>query len=208
MKPLARQDQLTVRELPQETLVYDGRRHVAHCLNRTTALVWKHCDGGHDVASLAALLAGRLGGITPDQADAAVRLALEQLGRRGLLQEAVPPPGAQDRVARREALRVMARVAAAALPLVMTLRSPSIAWALSSQKCNPSNGGSDCPTQVCQTASCPTQPSGPHTSNTSQGVCVYVNAADGTACPGGTCKNGQCVADPPPAPVRAPAPLL
>jgi hypothetical protein len=43
--PQARTEGLTVRELAEETLVYDKERHKAHCLNRTAACVWKHCDG-------------------------------------------------------------------------------------------------------------------------------------------------------------------
>ena len=40
MLPKARQEQLTVRELPDETVVYDLARHKAHCLNPTAALIW------------------------------------------------------------------------------------------------------------------------------------------------------------------------
>ena len=43
--PRARTDNLVIRELDDETLVYDTARDEAHCLNRTAALVWKLCDG-------------------------------------------------------------------------------------------------------------------------------------------------------------------
>jgi hypothetical protein len=42
-----------IQELPDETLVYDLQRNRAHCLNRTAALVWRHCDGQATVADLA-----------------------------------------------------------------------------------------------------------------------------------------------------------
>ena len=42
LMPRARQDELVVEELPDETLVYDLKRHKARCLNRTAALVWQH----------------------------------------------------------------------------------------------------------------------------------------------------------------------
>jgi hypothetical protein len=128
MRPLARKEKLTIRELPEETLIYDLERHALHCLNRTAALVWKHCDGRHDAAALAALLAGKLG-LPAEEAEAAARLALEQLGRRKLLQEAVAPPEGEERLTRRGALRQMTVAAAASLPLIMTLKSPSVAWA-------------------------------------------------------------------------------
>ena len=43
--PLARRERLLVEELPDEVLVYDLDREKAHCLNRTAALIWNHCDG-------------------------------------------------------------------------------------------------------------------------------------------------------------------
>ena len=41
LMPRARQDELVVEELQDETLVYDLERHKARCLNRTAALVWR-----------------------------------------------------------------------------------------------------------------------------------------------------------------------
>src|SRR5947209_8059270 len=104
MKPVARKDKLTVREMPDEMLVYDLERHKAHCLNRAATLVWKHCDGGHDAAALAAVL-GRQLNLAAGAAGAAARLALEQLSRRNLLQEAVAPAKEDERLTRRAALR-------------------------------------------------------------------------------------------------------
>jgi len=52
-RPLARQDRLVVQELSEEVLVYDLDRHRAHCLNRTAALIWRHCDGSTSVAEMA-----------------------------------------------------------------------------------------------------------------------------------------------------------
>ena len=49
-----REDGLIVREVDGETLVYDRRRHKAHCLNRAAALVWRQCDGTTSVADATA----------------------------------------------------------------------------------------------------------------------------------------------------------
>jgi hypothetical protein len=136
MTPLARKDKLTVREMSAETLVYDLERHAMHCLNRTAALVWKHCDGRHDAPALAALAAHKLN-LPADEAEAAVRLALEQLSRRGLLQEAVATAAGEERLTRRKALRKMAVAAAAALPVIMTLKSPAVAWGATNGGCVP-----------------------------------------------------------------------
>jgi hypothetical protein len=129
MFPRARQDDLTIRELPDETLVYDRRRQRAHCLNATAALVWRHCDGQTSPAELARLVAAQLG---VADAAAVVGLALEQLGRRHLLEEAPPqlPPAAH--VCRREALKQFAR-AAIALPLVLTIATRAAADSVSDQ---------------------------------------------------------------------------
>ncbi len=43
--PVARHKNLIVKELPDETLIYDLDSDKAHCLNQTAALVWKNCDG-------------------------------------------------------------------------------------------------------------------------------------------------------------------
>ena len=54
--PRARQEELVVEELPDETLVYDLKRHKAHCLNRAAALVWQHCDGRTTSSDMAEIL--------------------------------------------------------------------------------------------------------------------------------------------------------
>jgi hypothetical protein len=114
--PVARQDGLVVRELPDETLVYDLRANKAHCLNRAAALVWRLCDGRASLAKLAAALREELG--VPD-GEAAARLALQQLSRRGLLENPAEPESAEGRIGRREALRKLAVLGA--LPIVMTV---------------------------------------------------------------------------------------
>jgi hypothetical protein len=120
MTPRARTEKITIRELPGETLVYDHERHKAHCLNGTAALVWRHCDGHTTVEDLAELLRQKL---HIPEADAVARLALEQLSRRHLLEEAQAPVPAAERQSRRAALKTLA-VASAALPLVISLTAP------------------------------------------------------------------------------------
>ena len=167
MLPLARTEMLTVSDLPDETLVYDRETGKAHCLNRTSTLVWKHCDGRHDVLALTRLLHDNLS-LPIESANAAVQLALEQLGRRNLLKEPVSPPKEEDRLSRRDALRKIA--VAAAVPLVITVSAPSIAWAQPG---------------ICQDSG----PGGPHLSKL-----ITKNKHDGTICGiNGRCRNGVCV---------------
>ena len=123
LMPRARQDELVVEQLPDETLVYDLKRHKAHCLNRTSALVWPRCDGRTTVAEVAALLESELR-IPADEA--VVWMALDRLGRAHLLEEQVTLPADKTRYSRREVLRTLRRVAGISLllPVVDSIVSP------------------------------------------------------------------------------------
>ncbi len=205
MNPIARKDKLTIRELPDEAVIYDLERHKMHCLNRTAALVWKHCDGRHDPAALAALL-GRELLLSADEAAAAARLALEQLGRRHLLTEAVAAPEDEELVSRRAALRKMAVAAAAVLPLVMTLKSPSVAWASSNaQPCDPTGVNTCPPGFSCQGLKSGnfSHPPGQCVNNITGGVLqtttttttkAPVGGTEGQGCTGTSGTQGSCAA--------------
>jgi hypothetical protein len=172
--PIARQNGLVVRELPDETLVYDLRANKAHCLNRASALVWRLCDGRTGPDELAAALRDELG--VPD-GEAAARLALEQLSRRGLLERPVEAAAPAERIGRREALRKLAVLGA--LPLVMTIAARHASAAFS--------------TQVCQDNEC----KGSGFRFQKGGPCIQTNNEDkGTPCSGGRCDGmGNCVAE-------------
>lgn len=124
--PQARSAGLTIRELPEETLVYDLARHKAHCLNPTATLVWKLCDGSRDREQLNHDVAADLG---IEDADVLVGLALEQLQKRHLLEVengALAVPDAQaveTRHSRRDALRKLV-AAMVGMPVVMSLSAP------------------------------------------------------------------------------------
>jgi hypothetical protein len=125
--PRAREAGVLARSVGDQLVVYDQERRRLHVLNRTTALVWHHCDGQHTVADLAEL-AGRELGIEADVG--LIWLALVRLQKANLLEERVAPPPALANMARSELLRRVAGVAAVALlPTVMTLSSPSPASA-------------------------------------------------------------------------------
>ncbi len=127
--PRARREHLSIEELPEETLVFDHLRQKAHCLNRTTALIWRHCDGRTTVADLAGRLENEL---SRPQAKAVVRLALEQLAGRHLLEGTIERPSTEQRRSRRELLR---RLAAASLPAILTVTAPRASSAASPSAC-------------------------------------------------------------------------
>ncbi len=126
LMPRARQDELVVEELPDETLVYDLKRHKAHCLNRTSALIWQHCDGRTSVADVAALLEEQLA--TPID-EAVVWMALDRLDRAHLLSEPVTLPADRAQYSRREVLRTLRRAAGISLllPVVSSIFAPRAA---------------------------------------------------------------------------------
>jgi hypothetical protein len=134
-----REEGLIVREVDGETLVYDRRRHKAHCLNRAAALVWRQCDGTTSVADLAKLLHEHLQ-IPADEA--VVWLALDRLARAHLLAERVER-AEPERFSRRDLARKLG-IATVAVPVVMTILAPTAAAAAS-----PCGGRAPCHGKVC-----------------------------------------------------------
>ncbi len=121
--PRARQDELVVEELQDETLVYDLKRHNARCLNRTAAVVWRCCDGQTSVAEVAELLEEQ--SATPTD-EAVVWMALDRLDRAHLLREPVTLPTDRAQYSRREMLRTLRRAAGISLllPVIESIVAP------------------------------------------------------------------------------------
>jgi hypothetical protein len=140
MFPQARQHALTVRELADETLVYDQERHKAHCLNATAALVWRHCDGRTSPADLARIVAAEL---AIPSGEEVVALALEHLARRHLLEQPPEHPG-ESRISRRETLKKLA-IAAASLPIILTITTKAAAQSLSGGSSSDDSSSSSTP---------------------------------------------------------------
>jgi hypothetical protein len=130
MHPRARQNDILVEQVGDETIVYDGGRHEAHSLNRSASLVWQHSDGEHSVPQLAELLGAELG-IEPD--DALVDYALDRLANAHLLEN---EPTVS--LSRRDAVRrlTLAGAAAVALPVVLSMVAPTEAMAASGSNQN------------------------------------------------------------------------
>ena len=147
LMPRARQDELVVEELPDETLVYDLKRHKARCLNRTAALVWRHCDGQTSVAEVAALLEEQLA-IPADEA--VVWMALDRLSRAHLLSDPVTLPADRTQYSRRQMLRTLRRAAGISLllPVIESIVAP-LAAAQGSWTLVPFLRRRDCSTDCC-----------------------------------------------------------
>jgi hypothetical protein len=125
MRPVARTTGLVIRDLGDETVVYDLERHQAHCLNRTAALVFRHADGRRSVAEIAVAVAAEAH--SPVDEDV-VQSAIQKLAEARLIENVhakpSPPPAT-----RREALRKVGLGAALLAPVVASLLVPTPAEA-------------------------------------------------------------------------------
>jgi Coenzyme PQQ synthesis protein D (PqqD) len=162
LAPRARSSGLVVRELNDETLVYDVKREKAHALNRFAGLVWKRCDGETSVADMAEVLQGELD--EPVSIDA-VWHAIASLADDGLLEEDVAQP-----VARMSRRAMMQKVGLAASIAVITSIAIPATGALAA-----------CPANACG-ALCSTN------NTTCTGLCTSCGGTgNGASCSGSCC---------------------
>jgi hypothetical protein len=132
--PKVRKEKLIVQGFKDELLVYDKKRHKAHCLNRTAALVWKHCDGRTSVTEISQQLGKEMVGEAVDE-----RLgwyALKQFERDHLLEEKLDIPARMMAsvgagISRRQVIKVLGLTALVALPLVTSMAAPHAGDAVS-----------------------------------------------------------------------------
>ncbi len=84
-RPVARPD-LVLKRVGSEWVLYDAARQRAHVLNLTAAVIWTYCDGTHERASIADVIARDV----PSLDSNTIRTDIEQVLRRfadeGLLQ--------------------------------------------------------------------------------------------------------------------------
>jgi hypothetical protein len=106
-------------------------------LNKTAVLVWKQCDGQTTIAGMRAHLARELD-VTVDES--LVWYTLDQLSKKGLLEEPVRAPLPFRNMKRRDFLKAGLVGSAVLLPAIVSLTAPSPALAQSG--CIPS--GSPC----------------------------------------------------------------
>jgi len=120
--PLARKQNLIVKELENEVMVYDSKRNKAFCLNQTSGIVWKSCDGKTTVSDMTRALRS----IDSSVSDTVVWFALRQLETDGLLEQNVSAPAETVGLTRKE-LVMKFGLAAAMVPLVAVLAAPAAA---------------------------------------------------------------------------------
>lgn len=154
---LARHHELVVQELPDELMVYDLKRHKAHCLNKTAALVWHHCDGQTNVAQLTELLKQEVGSAVDEDV---VWYALEKLSKADLLEGKMNLP-VKDGLTRRRMMRRLGTMIV--LPAVVSLVAPTalaqssvvtLAKKIPCGQCNNQGNPAGCTNDTCCTGNC------------------------------------------------------
>ena len=136
MNPKARETELLIDELPDETLVYDRKRHKAFCLNRTTTLVWRRCDGKTTPDRIATALRDDLDPAAPldeETASNLVRLALARLDAADLLVN--PPDVINAAYTRRELAKNLARAAGVMAVLIPTVNGINVPAVVAAGSC-------------------------------------------------------------------------
>lgn len=118
--PNARNEAVAVQELEKETLIYDFEIDKAYCLNETSTIVYRHCDGKTSFEELK-----RRYKYTEDL----IYLALDELQTNNLVKS--------DKIthftgmSRREAIKKVGLGTLVALPLISFIAAPSAANAAS-----------------------------------------------------------------------------
>ena len=123
-RPIAKTQGLVVRQLGDETLVYDLALHTACCLNSSAALIWEYCDGDHSVQDLVDKFEyDGHGEINEDF----VWMAIDQLAAYGLVEHR--NSGRVPSQSRRLMLKRIGLATVVVLPIISTLVVPQSALA-------------------------------------------------------------------------------
>lgn len=145
--PRARKQGLLIERLPDEVLVYDLDRKKAHCLNRSAALIWSHCDGKTSVEGISRILQQQpMGKVNCE----VVWLGLDQLYKARLIETPLIRPSGQGRLSRRELVKQVGR--AVSIPLIASILAPTASAALScvGKPCVEGCGVCTCVGALCQ----------------------------------------------------------
>ena len=149
-KPIARKTDLVEQNLNDELLVYDLLTNKAYCLNQTSALVYRLCDGSNSVSDISRKLSVQLKQTVPEDF---VWLAVDQFKIDNLLSGTEEMEIDFNGLSRRQVIRKLGFASMIALPVVCFLVAPTPA-AAQSVDCSCINPGN-----------CLTKPSCPSTVN-------------------------------------------
>lgn len=128
LKPKFRANDMLTQELVGETLVYDLKRNKAFCLNNTSAIILKLCDGTRAIGEITNTLSKQTKTLVSKDL---VLLAIDQFNSDDLLENTTVPESAFGGMSRREVIRKVGLASVIALPIVSAIVVPSAANAQS-----------------------------------------------------------------------------
>jgi len=127
--PKAITENLVIQNTKDETLIYNLSSNKAFCLNETSALVWKLCDGKHSSSKISSEIGGELGAeVSVDL----VNFALRELYENNLIDQEFESSSRFNKVSRRKAVKQIGIGSMIALPLITSIVSPR---SVSAQSC-------------------------------------------------------------------------
>ncbi len=191
IKPIARNNDLVIQETGDELLIYDLKTNKAYCLNETSALIWKLCDGNHSAKDISDEMSRKFKTLIYEDF---VYIGLDQLGKDGLLE------GDDENyfggLSRREVIRKVGFGAVTTLPIISTVVAPQASRAQSGgavlSLCTGPVTGSSCDIGLfCVQTITQSIATGGATLNTQTGnnqCCINAaNVVSGTRCINGSC---------------------
>jgi hypothetical protein len=156
--PFLRTENLVVKELPDELLIYDLEKNKAFCFNETARLIMEECDGTKTIDEAIESLNRKL---KSNLSEEIVWMTIEQLKKADFIEKDYQIPIQTTKVTRRKILQTAATLGIA-LPIVTSLVAPTAANAQSgcvgtNGSCISTQNGSNC----CQSLVCINTESGP-----------------------------------------------
>ena len=126
--PESRKANIVVQDLETEVLIYDLTINKAFCLNQTSALVYEYSDGRRTVAEISDLMSVKLKTLVSEDI---VYLALNELKKNNLLENADEMPNPFGGLNRREIVKRVGLASMVMLPIIASVVAPNAAMAQS-----------------------------------------------------------------------------
>lgn len=120
--PKSRKHNIVVQETNNEVLIYDLEINKAFCLNETSSTVWELCDGTKSVSEISETMGKRWD--LPINEDL-VWLALDQLKRENLIENASELVINFEGLSRRQVIKKIGLGSMVALPIVASIIAPT-----------------------------------------------------------------------------------
>lgn len=189
---VARVGDLLVEEVGDELVIYDRRADVAHCLGSVAGLVWHECEKGASLDEIAGRLVADDIVSSDEDASELAQAALAELVEKNLIETS---GAGASLVSRRQALRTMAGVGAAAVvaPLIVSAAVPRSASAHGSLPTCKATGVACTPASTANAGNNCCTSNGDYCSSSGAGQKCVACVANGSTCFSDyQCCSGDC----------------